>query len=283
MAKLIITRPRRLVNRLRRYRILIDGQVAATIADRNKTELALAPGLHQITARLDILRTQPVEIEVGPEGVHHLRVGSNMDRKGPLRFALFYLVLAPVLAPLAVPSGGCLFSDPSEASWFSVFMAPMTVLPSLLLLALLVSWRGRILFVEEISTSDQAVPPEAPRWGQLLRIRITLRGLMVAVAVLAILFGAGVEWMRFTKRRYYQSKASLHSKYEANYRNLQRTQERSAAEFEKAHHCESPIRQSISQAAAMVDYHAAMRRKYEEAAARRAFTVEPDPPSPPWP
>ena len=35
--------------------------------------------------------------------------------------------------------------------------------------------------------------------------------------------------------------------------------------------------------AARADYHAAMRRKYEEAVARRWFFVEPDPPEPPWP
>ena len=43
------------------------------------------------------------------------------------------------------------------------------------------------------------------------------------------------------------------------------------------------LRQSAARATARADYHAAMKRKYEEAAARRRLSVEPDPPEPPWP
>ena len=40
-------------------------------------------------------------------------------------------------------------------------------------------------------------------------------------------------------------------------------------------------RQEAAKAAARADFHAALRRKYEQAAAERWFTVEPDPPEPP--
>ncbi len=45
----------------------------------------------------------------------------------------------------------------------------------------------------------------------------------------------------------------------------------------------SLFRQAGAKAVAMVKYHGAMRDKYEEAASRRAFSVEPDPPAPRWP
>jgi hypothetical protein len=283
MATLIVTGPRPFANNWR-IRILVDGRIAATVAGRWSAMIDLTPGRHQITAKRAFLSSQPVQIEAGPEGVHHLRAGSNIDRRGPLRFVFYSTMLVPWVA-LLLPSfvSGRLFSDTTEASWFTIFLSPLAVLPSLLPFALLALWRDRILFLEEIPTSDDDARRRSPPWSQLLHVRLTIRGLMVAVAILAILFGAGVEWMRFTRRGLYQAKASLHSQFEANFRNLQQSQERLTAEFEKKHHRASPIRQAMSKTAAMVDYHASMRRKYEEAAARRAFSVEPDPPAPPWP
>ena len=42
-------------------------------------------------------------------------------------------------------------------------------------------------------------------------------------------------------------------------------------------------RQEAAKAAARADFHSALRRKYEQAAAERWFTVEPDPPQSAWP
>jgi len=46
MAKLIVTRPRQFADRLRQYRILIDGDPAATIGPGQTVEVELAPGRH---------------------------------------------------------------------------------------------------------------------------------------------------------------------------------------------------------------------------------------------
>jgi hypothetical protein len=106
---------------------------------------------------------------------------------------------------------------------------------------------------------------------------------MIAVAIVALLLGAGVEWMRFTRRGFFEAKASYHSQFEDQFRGFERDFIRMAGGSQATNPNANPFQQSAARAAAVADYHAAMRRKYEEAAARRAFSVEPDPPAPPWP
>ena len=55
------------------------------------------------------------------------------------------------------------------------------------------------------------------------------------------------------------------------------------ADWQKRGRDASSYRQAAARAKARADYHAAMKRKYEEAAARHWFSVEADPPQPPWP
>jgi hypothetical protein len=283
MAKLIVTRPRQFADRLRKYRILIDGDRAATIGPGETVEIELAPGRHQITARLDFLSSPPVEIEAGPDEVHHVRAGSNLARRGRLKF----MVVFPAIAPFAilVLSLACsgLFRDPFEGHWFTLFMAPMVMLPFLLQLAFMAIWRDQYLYIEEIrdlgpSIRRVAFPPARP-----LRLRITVRGMMIAVAILAILLGAMIEWGRHTRRGYFQQRASLHAHSEAVFRDLAQKHLRSAVELEKSspNADAGPIHRLAAMAASKADHHAAMRRKYDEAAARRALSVEPDPPEPP--
>ena len=52
-AKLIVIRPRQFADMLRFYDIVVDGKRAASIRSGQKVELELAPGCHEISARLD--------------------------------------------------------------------------------------------------------------------------------------------------------------------------------------------------------------------------------------
>jgi hypothetical protein len=94
MATLILTRPRQYVDMLRRYTIIVDGHRRATIRRGQTISLDLPPGRHQVVAKIDWCRSNPVEIEVGPEGRHFLEVGSNLTGWRILN-ALAYIIRWP--------------------------------------------------------------------------------------------------------------------------------------------------------------------------------------------
>jgi hypothetical protein len=283
MAKLVVTRPLQFFDARHQFHILIDGERAATIAPGKTVEIELAPGRHQVKARVDFLSSPPAEIEAGPAEVRHLQVGSNLARWGRLKLVLALLFVGPIAIQFITFACGRSIRDPFENSWFTLFTAPMMLLPFLLFLACLAVWREDFLYIEEIrdlgpTLGRVAFPPAQPP-----RVRITVRGMMIAVAILAILFGATIEWGRYTRRGSFRRRASLHAQSEALYRDLAQKELRLATELEKS----SPnadasfIHGWAARAAAKADYHAAMKRKYGEAAARRAFSLEPDPPEPP--
>lgn len=78
MAKLVIARPRQYADMLRRYRITVDGELAARIATGQSVEIDLPPGGHRIVATIDWARSNPVEIDAEASGKHRLEVGSNV-------------------------------------------------------------------------------------------------------------------------------------------------------------------------------------------------------------
>lgn len=106
MAKLIVARPRQYVDMLRRYKILVDGERAATIRRGETVELELPPGRHEITARIDWGRSNPVAIQAGEGESHCLEVGSNAN--GRLLLAILYVTIwrDQYLYLKAVPTSG---------------------------------------------------------------------------------------------------------------------------------------------------------------------------------
>lgn len=77
-----------------------------------------------------------------------------------------------------------------------------------------------------------------------------------------------IEWGRYTSRGYFERKANFHVQLEAVHRDA-------APDLRPG--------PTAARTTARADPHAAMRRKSEQAATRRRFWVEPDPPEPPWP
>jgi hypothetical protein len=285
MAKLIVTRARQAADRFRRFRILIDGQQAAMIAPGKTVEIEITPGHHVIAARLDFLGSQPVVIEAGPEGVYSLKVGSNMFRRNPLRFFFLVPILALIGFVMVLHKGGALFSNPQEHAWFTLFIAPTFGLSISFLILLMVIWRDRFLYVEEIPTVHSAnrhvirrhVPSEP------LRVRITIRQLMIWVALVAIVLGVVVGWARFTRESYFRNRARGHASLEVAFRQVEQGYIDMANENQNSGPIAEFARQCAARMAAVVDHHAALSHKYEEAASRHRFIVAPDPPEPPWP
>jgi hypothetical protein len=285
MARLIVTRARQVADRFRRYRIVIDGQQAAMIAPGKTVEIELTAGHHEIRARLVFVGSQPVVIDAGAEGVHRLRVGSNMFYRN--RWRLFHL--APILAligfSMVLHKGGALFSNAMEHLWFTTFIAPTFGLTISFLIGLMAIWRDRFLYVEEIPAVDsanrQVILPHVPI--EPLRLRITIRQLMIWVALVAIVLGAVVGWARFTREKYFRNRARGHASLEVAFRQVERGYIEMANENQNLGPIADFARKCAARMAAVVDHHAALSRKYEEAASRHLFLVAPDPPEPPWP
>lgn len=285
MPKLIVTRPRLFADRRRTYHILIDGERAATIAPGKTVEIDLPPGRHRVAAQLGFLTSQPVEMECGPAEIRHLQVGSNLGRRSRLNRVLALTMLAPYAIVLITLACSHLFKDTFEAHRFIQFMVAVAVWPILLYFALLVIWRDRLLYIEEVRdlgpTTRRVALPDEPS----LRVRITIRGMMVAVALVAILFWATMEWGRYTRQEFFRQRATYHGILQDQFRKSEQEFRRKARSSESSGLKASAnfVRQYATKAAAKADYHAAMKRKYEEVIDRRQLFVEPDPPEPPWP
>ncbi len=157
--------------------------------------------------------------------------------------------------------------------------------PVLLHFASLIIWRDRLLYIEEIRDLGPTSRPAALPAEPSLPVRLTIRGMMIAVAILALLFWATIEWGRYTRHQFFRQRAISHGILTDTFRKSEQEFLRTARSSESAGQKSSVIliRQFATRAAAKADYHAAMKRKYEEAIERRRLFVEPDPPEPPWP
>src|SRR5262249_41538730 len=172
----------------------------ATIGDGKTVKTEPAPGRHQVMARFDFLGSLPVEIQAGPEGIHHLRVGSNWTFRGSLKYALMLTLLAAMAAMLVAVFAGVRFDDPVTGGCFILACEMWCMLPAFVQLVAMILWRRQYLYLEGIAIpGDTARRVALPR-SEPLGARFTIRGSMVAIAALAVLFGATLEWTRSTRK-----------------------------------------------------------------------------------
>ena len=92
---------------------------------------------------------------------------------------------------------------------------------------------------------------------------------MIAVAVLAVLLGAGIEGARMFSRSRFQIRADYHARAVEIFQEDEQKKIKLAVNWEKRGLDASIFRQAAAKTAKVVKYHAAMKQKYEEAAARR--------------
>ena len=135
------------------------------------------------------------------------------------------------------------------APWFLpalLICIPLLILPTFS--------RNHAFVVIEVPGPDPTVEQIAKLLrDRPLRVRITIRQLMIAVAISALSW-ISLEVFRSTRASQFKLVARVHADLEDIYRGHDATK---------------------------ADYHAAMRRKYEQAAASRSFSVAPDPRAPP--
>lgn len=92
MAILTIQRPKTYVDLIRNYQIFVDGARVDEIAAGSALELALPPGHHEVFAKIDWCRSNPLEVELREDRECVLEVGPNVGPFGVLR-GLLYVTL----------------------------------------------------------------------------------------------------------------------------------------------------------------------------------------------
>ena len=65
-ARLTFTRGRLYADRLRSYRILVDGRPVGRLDPRGRLDVTVPPGFHRIEARVDWCRSRPMDIDLRP-------------------------------------------------------------------------------------------------------------------------------------------------------------------------------------------------------------------------
>ncbi len=274
MAKLIIMRPvKPSVFRGPASHILVDGWTAGYLAAGMKVEVPLQAGRHEVSARMGFMRSSIFSVECEPETMLCLRVAFRPFLDLPRSLAFVLYASGPVIVFVIGGIHRALVADTTEHVWFMEFLLPFAILSYAVAAAVMAATRLGSLRLETMpavdSASRQVALPVTPHW----RIKITVRGLMIAVAMLAVLLGFGVHRWRTTRGDLFRRLALRHARWETGHREF--------VDHLKARLDAETVNSLAGMFAARADYHAAMRRKYEEAAARGAMSVEPDPPEPP--
>jgi hypothetical protein len=265
MAKLVVARPR-LGWRWdidQRFDVLIDGKPTATIGLEETIVIDLPPGPHQVNARVTGAGSQPVLVDGAPEETLRLAVGMNVSFHSLMSWSLI-LGMLPFVGLVVwllidgyslmghIASGGTVSSHRDlYGAWKMALLVPTALLIIIPLLAFPEFLRNHSLLLTKIPDPDVTVEQIA----ELLRecpfhVRISIRQLMIVVAISALGFWISLEVFRSGRASEFKSQASLHADLEEVFR---------------------------EQNAAKADYHAAMKRKYAQAVAKRLLSVEPDP------
>jgi hypothetical protein len=78
LATLHIRRTTKYPDRFRKYRLFVDGEPVGRIGAGRELEVGVAPGRHEIVARIDWCSSNTLELNVQVGDVRTLEVGSNM-------------------------------------------------------------------------------------------------------------------------------------------------------------------------------------------------------------
>jgi hypothetical protein len=87
-SKIIITRKSEWLNRLRGYRIFIDGNESGKVGNGSSEEFVTDAGLHKVQCKVNWYGSREFEVETKPGEVSYLLVKSGMKY-----FWIFYILL----------------------------------------------------------------------------------------------------------------------------------------------------------------------------------------------
>ena len=93
MATIIIKRTSEFVNRLRNYRIFLDGEKIGTIANGETKEFEITPGLHTIIAKIDWCTSPEISVTLSDSEKKELTVGGFKNGKWIMPVGLAIIVI----------------------------------------------------------------------------------------------------------------------------------------------------------------------------------------------
>ena len=185
-----------------------------------------------------------------------------------------FLVTALSISLLAAPGRLGLGLD-----LYTVFFLPTAVLrlaaPLAPLYVMLITRNDALALVKvpDLASTERQIA--ALLLSQRYRLRITTRDLMIAVAILALLFAGAIGWIRHQRsinsgdtRRCMTKSRRSRAMPSADFSDSERTR-KSEARMGAAQ------RQYVAKWRTQADYHAAMKRKYEQAAALARSSLNP--------
>jgi hypothetical protein len=297
MAKLIITRPGghrfwhslRIASRLG-YGVLIDGRRVATIGPGETIGLSLLPGAHQVRAKFGIFGSQAIGINATPDNRLQLVAGPGVRWQNLNLFAAIAVLPStlPILWSVAWVSlhglEGILAADVDWLVPFLLSNVSLSILALLFQIAAPVVLRNHAIQLIELPRSHSTELPLADILRpQPFHVRVTVGRLMIAVAILGVVVCNCASFTRHERSSFFRRKAVTHASQEAMIREVERDCLGLVVDLEKAGIKNGPLRELVAKNRARADYHAAMRRKHEQAASQGRFYVEADPPAPVWP
>jgi hypothetical protein len=184
MAKLILRRLHQWPDIRQSYEIHLDGIPVASIGSEKIVEIEVVRGLHEITATMGpFLSSQPVRLDIAPEGDHRVEVGTILRNPPLLAIGLTSMVWF-FLATIVVL--GAPFTNQAARFFWPAGLFLGTLLlglsPLVVRVACATRWRDRYLYIRPIAQAASTVSKR--RAGSGWRPRLSIRGLMVAVLVL---------------------------------------------------------------------------------------------------
>lgn len=290
MGQLVVTRRRRwTLPDLFPLQVVIDEERATPIKQGQTIAIDLPHGRHEISGLMGSLTSEPIELELGAAGHQHFEVGVRFGDVSD------YIVgLAPLLFVYAIISTPDFPKTPALLiGWF--------VMMGLLFLYGHVrpAQRGKLcLYIKHVGESDCSASEAGVACHVMLQhsdlrplpqlqpgFRLSIRGSMVLVAVVALFLWLGVGRFRAFRTEEHWSKARMHTEAEKNWRKEEQAHRemQMVERVKKSPQAVGIHQSSAAKAAASADYHRAMRQKYERAASLGILTVDPDPPEPPAP
>ena len=78
MPDIVLTRSSAYTDRLRAYKVFIDGEQRGDIRNGGTERFSVSPGGHSVLLRIDFCRSPELQLAVGP-GDFHVSCGSNVN------------------------------------------------------------------------------------------------------------------------------------------------------------------------------------------------------------
>lgn len=180
MAKLTVTRVSDSLGVLARHRIVVDGEPVEKLSNGQTVQVDIRPGCHEVIVEMNGCKSNPILLEVEPEGVYHLEVGPRLRHRSEL-FSILWVTAW---------MGLILFWQSPIPYQLTLYGAPLVFL-----LAFQARPGVRPFDLRSIpdASSAHGTPARLPQFPvHDSDTRISIRWLMIVIALLAVLLGVDV-------------------------------------------------------------------------------------------